>query len=70
METKLNDQTPRTAPPSVTAALDASTHDIAAGAVTDATAVQAEMRRMLTDYERAHPPAGQPAAPAKRATTA
>ena len=45
---------------------DASVRDIATGSVTDAGEVQSEIRRMLADYERAHPPAERPSDAARR----
>jgi hypothetical protein len=70
METKMDDQPVRTAPPALLESLDASVRDIAAGAVSDAGEVQVEVRRMLADYERAHPPAGRSSRVAKRASMA
>lgn len=52
VETKMND---RTAPAILTETLDASLRDIADGALTSAADAQAEARRMLADYENAHP---------------
>jgi hypothetical protein len=45
----------RTAPAILTETLDASLRDIADGALTSAADAQAEARRMLADYENAHP---------------
>ena len=70
MEKKMDDQPKRTPPPTLIEALDASVRDVAAGAVSDAADVQSEVRRMLADYERLHPPAGRPSGVAKRAGTA
>ena len=70
METKMHDQPGRSAPTTLIESLDASVRDIAAAAVSDAGDVQAEVRRMLVDYERAHPPAGRTSGVAKRAGAA
>ncbi len=56
----MDDQVSHPAPQDVTDALDASVRDLASGAVSDARSVQTEARRMLADYDRAHP--GSPAA--------
>lgn len=50
--TNVDDRAERAAPLTIIEALDASARDIAAGAVSDASDVQAEMRRMLVDHER------------------
>jgi hypothetical protein len=70
MDTKMDDQPARSAPPPLIESLDMSVRDIAAGNVSDAGDVQAEVRRMLADYERAHPPAGRSSRVAKRASMA
>ncbi len=54
MEAKLDNRTDRPVPPEIIETLEASVRDIATGAVSNANDVQAEMRRMLADYERSH----------------
>jgi len=56
----MNNRVKRPAPRDVTDALNASVRDLAAGAVSDATSVQTEARRMLADYDRAHPGSHRP----------
>jgi hypothetical protein len=51
----MDDQANRPALRDVTDALDASVRDLESGAVCDAISVQTEARRMLADYDRAHP---------------
>ncbi len=62
----MDDQPGKTAPPALIESLDASVRDVAVGAVRDAVDVQVEVRRMLADYERTHPPAGRPSGSARR----
>ena len=50
----MDDRLNRSAPKQVTDALDASVWDLAAGAVCDSGAAQADARRMLADYNRDH----------------
>ena len=72
MKVRVDDPISRPVPPELTDVLDASVRDIATGAVGDADAAQQQARRMLADFERAHP--GSPEAASgsgvKRATTA
>jgi hypothetical protein len=49
MDEQIRQQAPRT----LTDALDASTHDLAAGRVSDAGATQREAKRMLEAFEKA-----------------
>jgi len=55
MEAKMDVPADPTVPSALTDALYASTRDLAEGNVIDARDVQAEARRMLMEYERAHP---------------
>jgi hypothetical protein len=54
MEVTMDDQAERTAPQALIQSLDASLRDLETGAVFDAAGVQAEVRELLAEYERAH----------------
>jgi hypothetical protein len=51
----MDDHTSRDALRELTDVLDASVRDIGAGAVSDAADAQQHARRMLADFEKAHP---------------
>jgi hypothetical protein len=55
MKVRMHDQISRPVPRAVTDVLDASVCDLATGAVGDAGAAQQMARRMLSDFQQAHP---------------
>ena len=52
MTRRMDEQTSRKAPRTLTERLDASTRDLAAGRVSDAGTAQREARRMLEAFEK------------------
>ncbi len=62
----MDDQAERAAPQPLITSLEASSRDLETGAVFDAAGVQAEVRALLAEYERAHA-AASPSGHAKQA---
>ncbi len=56
----MDDQVNRPAPQDLIEALESSVRDLESGAVSDAKSVQTEARRLLADFDCAHP--GSPGA--------
>jgi len=56
----MDDQVNHPAPRDLIEALESSVRDLEAGTVSDARSVQTEARRLLADFDRAHP--GSPGA--------